>query len=139
MSATPDSPDEVDENDSDDLAEVVPQQGVLLIKLDAVVDSMAGSGYRAIWEWNGRCYFDCEGIIDSYASRDEAIEHFDWVIHTSGNWIISGELAEEMLDRIEVYGLAEEKKPFGVKVNGKRWRVVSKNGTEFGVWTQRGK
>ncbi len=85
--------------EEESIEERVQEEGLLLIKLDAEVDSMAGSGYRALWEWKGRCYFDCEGIVDSYASREEAIEHFDWVIHTSGDWEISGELAEGMLDR----------------------------------------
>ena len=127
---------ESDDSNYESLEERVREGGTLLIMLNAVVASMAGSGYTALWELEGRFYCFCEGLQAVYESREAASDDFPWMIHTDGDWEISGEWAESMLDRIEVMGLHDEPKPFPVLVNGELWQVTPRGSSGLGNWSK---
>lgn len=101
--------------------ERIYEEGEVLLHIDCLVDSSAGSGFSRVLLWD-RQYFlskDYDGLTGPYASFDDACRDLPLMIHTAGEWTFSGPMAEAVLPRIVVCDLTAADPPFVVSVNEK--------------------
>jgi len=140
-SNTPENPDTESEDPQWDLQERVLDEGDVYIEIGCLVSNMAGSGSASIIAFEGKWYHndDVNGFSGPFTSWKEASDAWDWwMIHTDGDWSISGEMAEESLDRIEVCGLGDDDEPLSVEVNGEEWIITKVRGADKYLWRPKG-
>ena len=136
-SKAPADRDEESEDPQWDLQERVLAEGDVYIEIGCLVSSMAGSGSASIIEFERKWYHKDDGneLVGPFASWKEASDAWDWwMIHTAGDWSITGEMAEESLDRIEVCGLGDDDEPLSVEVNGEEWIITKVRGADKYLW-----